>query len=337
MSKNHLLLENSLRALATGFWASQVLSVATELDLFSKLAGSPMTVEELNDSLGTSSRSTTILLTACTALGLLNKISNRFHNSALADQFLVRGKTNFMGPEVIIHPRIWQGIGRLKKAILNDAPTLVADHQDFYQSLSSEEWIGFAETMHSQSLEPSRMLLEFFDFSQARTVMDIGGGLGSYTIAILQAYPQITAILIDLPPMRMLTEDFIRKHNLESRVEIFSRDFFTDELPCVADVVLLSRILHDYNAKQCKRLLSRCFKLLPKGGSIIVHEEMLNEEEVGPLWPALLSVSLLTMFRGAQIRSVAENRALLRGAGFVEIRTSPVYEISTFISAKKPS
>lgn len=336
MSKNHLLLENPLRTLATGFWASQVLSVATELDLFSKLAGRSMTVEELKDSLGIPLRSTTILVTACTALGLLNKISNRFHNSALADQFMVRGKPNFVGPEVIIHPRIWEGIGRLKEAILNDAPTVVTDHQDFYQSLSPEEWTGFAQTMHSQSLEATRRLLEFFDFSQARTVMDIGGGLGSYTIAILQAYPQITAILIDLPPICMLTEDFVRKHNLESRIEIFSHDFFRDELPCVADVILLSRILHDYNVKQCKRLLSRCFKLLPKGGSIIVHEEMLNEDEVGPLWPALLSVCLLTMLRGAQIRSVAENCALLRGAGFTEIRNLPVHEISTFISAKRP-
>lgn len=315
---------------------SQVLSVATELDLFSKLAERPMAIEELKDSLGIASRSVKTLAIACTALGLLNKVSNKFHNSSLAERFLVRGKPDFLGSAVTIHPRMWRGIGKLKEAILNDAPTAVQGHQGFYKDLSSQEWVGFAQTMDRQSLEATTKLVEFFDFSQAHRILDIGGGLGSYSIAVLTRYPHITAILFDRPPMATLAEEFIKKHDLGSRIKVCRSDFFIDELPHGADVILLSKVLHDHSAQRCKGLLRKCFELLPRGGYIIVHEEMLNDDETGPLWPALLSVCLLTMFNGAEVRSVSENCALLRDTGFTDIRTSRVGEMSTFISARKP-
>jgi predicted O-methyltransferase YrrM len=307
-----------------------------ELDLFSKLAEKPMTIEELKDSLGIASRPVKTLAIACTALGLLNKVSNKFHNSSLAERFLVRGKPDSLDSAVIIHPRMWRGIERLKEAVLNDAPTAVQGHQGFYQDLSFQEWAGFAQTMDRQSLEATTRLMEFFDFSRARRILDIGGGLGSYSIAVLTRYPHITAILFDLPAMCALTKEFVKKHDLGSRIKIYRGDFLVDELPHEADVILLSKVLHDHSVPQCKSLLGKCFELLPRSGYIIVHEEMLNEDETGPPWPALLSVCLLAMFNGAEVRSVSENCALLRDTGFTEIRTSRVGEMSTFISARKP-
>ncbi len=325
-----------IRTRVAGFWASQVLSVATELDLFSKLAERPMSIEELENSMGISSRCTSILAIACTALGLLNKVSNKFHNSSMAERFLVRGKPEFLGSEVIISPRMWQGMGKLKEAILNDTPTATANQEGFYRDLSLQERTGFAETMHGQSLGAATKLAEFFDFSSGRIILDIGAGLGSYCIPILMRYPHIRAILFDLPPICGLAEEFVEKNNLGSRIKICEGDFLTDELPSGADVILLSRILHDHSVEQCTSLIQKCFKLLPKSGIIVVHEEMLNDDKTGPPWPALLSVCLLTMFEGAEIRSLSENCTLLQDVGFTEIRTSAVDEMSSFISARKP-
>ena len=87
-----------LLALSTGFWASQTLAAAHELDLFSRLAGGAgVTVAGLAETLGLHPRPAEMLLTGCAALGLLEKEDGRYRNTPLSEAYLVRGKPYYFG------------------------------------------------------------------------------------------------------------------------------------------------------------------------------------------------------------------------------------------------
>ena len=82
-----------LMQLSTAFWAFKTLTAAVELDVFSRVAGGiGTTVDALARTLDIESRPSEMLLTGCAALGLLEKVGGRYHNTPLAEEFLVRGK-----------------------------------------------------------------------------------------------------------------------------------------------------------------------------------------------------------------------------------------------------
>lgn len=86
-----------LMQLATAFWAFGTLAAAVELDLFSKICGRGTNADELMTLLGLPLRPAEVLLSGCAGLGLLQKRDGRFHNTPLADEYLVRGKPYYFG------------------------------------------------------------------------------------------------------------------------------------------------------------------------------------------------------------------------------------------------
>ncbi len=82
-----------LMQISTGFWAFKTLAAAHELDLFARISDGPgFTVESLAEALDIHERPADMLLTGCAALGLLHKRDGRYHNTPLAEEFLVPGK-----------------------------------------------------------------------------------------------------------------------------------------------------------------------------------------------------------------------------------------------------
>ena len=86
-----------LMQLATTFWAFGTLAAAVELDLFSNISGAGTNADELMALLGLPPRPAEVLLSGCAGLGLLQKRDSRFHNTPLADEYLVRGKPYYFG------------------------------------------------------------------------------------------------------------------------------------------------------------------------------------------------------------------------------------------------
>jgi len=74
-------------------------------------------------------------------------------------------------------------------------------------------------------------------------------------------------------------------------------DMFTDPLP-PADSILLCNILHDWDVADCRRLVRRCLKALPRGGRLVIHDTFLDDDLGGPLHAALHSSSLFLVTEG---------------------------------------
>jgi O-methyltransferase domain len=57
----------------------------------------------------------------------------------------------------------------------------------------------FGESMKSNSLNSLGAVLESGGFSDTRKVADIGGGFGHLAVALLEKYPRLTAVVLDMP------------------------------------------------------------------------------------------------------------------------------------------
>ena len=94
----------------------------------------------------------------------------------------------------------------------------------------------------------------------SRLLLDVAGGSGLYAIAYLLRHPELHAIVWDRPEVLKVAHEMAVAHGVADRLGCMSGDMFRDTIPAGADAILLSNVLHDWDAIECWNLIS---KMLP--------------------------------------------------------------------------
>lgn len=129
------------------------------------------------------------------------------------------------------------------------------------------------------------------------TLADVGCGSGHYAIALLKRFHKLRAVLVDHPAVINVAKEFVARERLATRCDFLAADMLSDRLPA-ADTILLSNVLHDWDIRDCRRLVARCGRALPVGGRLLVHETFLDDDLGGPLAAALHSICLFLVTTG---------------------------------------
>lgn len=105
-------------------------------------------------------------------------------------------------------------------------------------------------------------------------IVDIGGSLGSLSIAIARDFPLLRFIVQDRPEVISLGRGSLPS-DLQARVEFMEHDFFREQPIKDADIYILRWILHDWSDMYAARILQRLIPALKLGAKILVLEQML--------------------------------------------------------------
>src|SRR5262245_57134519 len=307
----------ALHALGLGFMAARTLHVALELRLFTHLAAGVQTLTQLAPALGLVERAAGRLLYACVALGLVQAIGGVFHNTPLTQKYLVEGQPTFIGSYL----RMFDALGyhrweQMSVALHHNGPVDDLHHPYAYLADDAEAARLFSTAQHAGSRSLGYALARRVDFTPFTCLLDLGGGSGAYTVEILQRYPHLRAIIVDVPQVSRLAEEVMRQEGLAERVRTVAGDYEHDALPPGPDVVLWSGNLHASSPESCLRVLTRLRALLPPAGMLLIHDYLLDDTHTGPLIPALLALHLTLVSEHGQVYSGAELRAILAQAEF---------------------
>ena len=308
-----------------GSYGSQLLTAAVaHFNIFGTLAESSMTFEQLQDSLGLAPRPTRVLLTALQAFELVECHDEKYSTTELARQHLVPGCSFDVGDYVGLaaqSPGVLEMVERLRTnrpagSDDNDGSGVAYIYRDGIQSAMDAEATARHFTMalagRARNVAPS--LAHSVDLGQSQCLLDVGGGTGIYSYAILERFPHLRAIVLDRPEVLRIADEEARKYGATDRVELLPGDMFECEIPNGADVVLLSNILHDWDEPECQRLVQRYADALPAGGRLLVHDVFLDDTLDGPLPIALYSAALFSLTEGRAYSSL-EYRCWLEEAG----------------------
>jgi ubiquinone/menaquinone biosynthesis C-methylase UbiE len=314
-----------LMALVAGFWAAKTLGVAHELDLFSHVSSkNSISVGECAAHYGLAERPADMLLTACAALGLLQRHGERYGNSAMADMHLVKGKPMYIGGWVAMaNRREYPAWMHLKDALYANRPlTWDPDHQSsLFDSDDSVLKDIFWEAMYALSITTSWTLAETIDWSGVKKLLDVGGGGAANDITLCERHPRLRATVYDLPFVCQLTRKKIEAAGLSERIGLAEGDFFADPaLPGGHDAILLSKILLDWSEDDCQSIIAKCFSALPSGGRVVICDLLVDDSKDGPVDAALMSLNMLIETWGRNY-TAAEYASWLNKAGFVRIET----------------
>ena len=201
-------------------------------------------------------------------------------------------------------------------------------------ALPAEQVRSFIELMHSMTMPAATGLARQPVFGGMQRLLDVAGGSGSLSLAIADRHPDLECTLLDLPVVGTIASQNIERYGLGERVRIVSADMFQDPWPTGFDGLLFGNIFHDWDLESC-RFLSRCaFDALQPGGTICLHEMLLDDRKDGPLTVACFSIAMLLHEKGKQF-TAGELEELLLEAGFRDFRVTPSYGYYSLVTATR--
>ncbi len=164
----------------------------------------------------------------------------------------------------------------------------------------------------------AEQVLESFDFSNARQLLDIGGGHGAFLAEVAAKHPGLGLALFDLPPVAAQARGVLAGRGLP-QVAVHGGSFRDDPLPAGADVISLVRILHDHDDAVVAALLAKAHAALPPGGRLLIAEPMAGTPGAEAMGDAYFGLYLWAMGSGRP-RSATAYAGLLKAAGFSKLR-----------------
>ncbi len=151
---------------------------------------------------------------------------------------------------------------------------------------------------------------------------------------VARAHPRISGGGFDLPPLKPLFDNYVRQHELSARLRFFPGDFLQEQFPA-ADVLVLGRILHNWDLTTKKMLLKKAYQALPAGGALIVYERLIDDERRVNAAALLASLNMLIMTAGGFDFTGADCVEWMRETGFRDTRLAPLTgEFSMVIGIK---
>jgi hypothetical protein len=323
--------------IAYGFMASKALFAALELDLFSRLF-EPRTIDALARESGIPAHRMKTLLTTLTALGLIVRDDDRFHNSPASERYLTRGSPAYFGEyyRLQINRQIYPALEHLDAGLAGDARNLAADPQGLMSDPAEAEIFSVAQ--HAASLGPAIQLAKMIDLHGSRTLLDVAGGSGAFSITLCRHYPALAATIIDFPNVIEVARRFIADAGLSERIELAGGNALDTDWPGNQDVVLMSYLLSAVKEDDIPTLIAGAYRSLRPGGLLIVHDFMLDDDEQGPALAAQWFLLNLAFQPDAGSFSAATLRVLMAEEGFMSVSSQTLIpQITRIVVGSKPA
>ena len=321
------MLPDRIVEIAYSYRAAKALISAVELDLFTILSDGPLASETLAQRAGLHSRGARDFLDALVALRLLDRDDHdRYSNTAMADAYLDRNKPAYLGFLIEHIDRIeyhrWQS---LSSALRTGEPQTGVGSSGNYPARYSDRGTldAFVRGMTSASLPVAAALARRFPWHEYATFVDIGTAQGAVPVVIAGAQTHLNGGGFDLPPVEPAFRSYVAEHGLSDRLRFYAGNFFSDPLPS-ADVLIMGRVLHNWDLPTKQMLLQKAYRALPENGAIIVYERLIDDERRTNASGLLSSLNMLVMTSGGFDFTSADCMGWMHAAGFQRMRIEPL-------------
>ena len=317
--------------LAAGKTLSTLIELALELDLFAKLQGRQVAVDELSELWGMPATSARLVAQCLANFGLLTHQDGTVCNGPLAESQLTGDS---MLRRSLALPFRYDLTTEELKAHLLDPPPLQwyqlrdeGEITDFRALLKQdpEGWIAaLAEQRHEMRIGRGMELASKVDLSGCKKLLDIGGSSGGYCVGIRRVYPELSCVVFDLPEAAEVARQKIEESGESEHIAVEAGSFFERDLPEGADVVLIANVLHLWIREDNVAILKMIYEALQPGGRVLVRETFFEDDWSGPV-EAVFDGFILLGKEGQSgwQPSYSDMEAAVAEAGFTGIERHP--------------
>ena len=297
---------------------SAALGAAMELGLFWLLEERPLGASDIEGVLGIPAHRCRYWLQVLSKSGLLEEVSSGYVTSPTARRAILSAYSQstwtLLAEEAGHRSR---ALVDLALHIRDPGPTPAA------QGMPSSDYVARMSESAERARRFTRMLYEMhgplladqlassLDLSSASRLMDLGGGSGVVSMALLGRYPHLTAVVVDIENVCRAGREIAVENSLQERITFHPADMLRDRLPSGFDVVLECDV-----GVYSEALFQKVRAALSPGGRFLIVDYFAPERGVAP--PSRAHWALESSLADPEYShsSAAEVKALLEGVGF---------------------
>jgi tRNA A58 N-methylase Trm61 len=286
---------------------AKAISVAVQLGIPDHLASAPVKIAELARLTETNEQALHRLLRVLALFDLFELHSDGTVCNCETANLLCDRPDSF-------YPRVrWEDSQALSTAwdnleysVRTGKPSFEAQMGDkFFNYLEQNPQVGtlFGGAFNTITAMDVKAIIEHYDFSGCRNIIDVGGGQGKMIDAIVTRYNNsVTGTVFDRPDVIAQAETNLSHH--KDRVKVISGDFFED-IPTGGDTYILKHVLHDWDDERCKVILDNCRKAMNKGGKIVIMDAVMSNKMQSAM-AKIMDLHMLVLLDGGRERSEAD-------------------------------
>ncbi len=323
-------------SLITACWSTQVIYVAVSAGIPDKLAAGMSSSEELARATGTHPRAMFRLLRALAVLGLCSHSSEDRFQLTDAGQYL-RSDVPESLAVLALHwgGRTWPALSHLEESLKSGTAWKLGGREGFFSMAQRpEDAAVLNRSMANQTLLVAQAIVDAYDFSGLRRVVDLGGGYGALLSVLLQAYPHLVGASADLAYMEADALSFLRQAGLAERATFIPTDFFKAVDPG-ADGYLLKFVIHDWDDSDSIEILRNTRTAAGSAARVLIIEQIAPRRVEASAQHATVIRGDIQMMvsTGGMERTADEYERLLTEAGLRLTRIIPTASQFSVIEA----
>ncbi len=334
---------SKIMQIGLGFWASKTLLTAVNMNLFTHLAQGEKSGKEIQKLLGLHERSLYDFLDTLVSLQFLNrkgiKETATYSNAEDVDLFLDKNKLTYLGGMLeMANNRLYPFWNNLEDALKTGEPqneSKVGDASMFEAIYSNPDTLReFLHAMGGIQAGNFDSFARNFDFSGIKTHCDIGGAGGNLCVHIAKNNEHMNSLSFDLPEVVPIANDNFSQLGLENRIKAVAGDFFSDDMPN-AELITMCNVLHDWGLNDKKMLISKAYRALPENGTLVVIENVIDNERNKNAFGLMMSLNMLIETNEGFDYSFSDIESWAKEVGFKSIKLMPLTGPTSAVIAVK--
>ncbi len=337
-SPKHLPAAIQVMNIMNGVLAFHAIRVAAKYNLAGIIEEhGPLTVAQLAEKTGTHTFSLFRLLRALASIGIFQELNpeeeDYLHVSFAQTDLslaLVPGLPDSMYDIAMLFDADWQQNPWrvLEQSVATGVPGLkILTGQDPWEYLRERpaERAQFQRAMTWLTRQVEAAILQSYDFSSFRHVVDVAGGQGTLLMSILRMYPHLAGTLFDRPEIiDQVRPIIVQDPELAARCTVVPGNFFeADTLPHSGDCYYVKQIIQDWDDEHCIQILRNIRQSIQPEGRLLIIEQVI-EAGAGGAYNKFFDLQMLAILEG-RARTPREHERLLQSSGFrlVAVRPTP--------------
>jgi O-methyltransferase len=215
----------AMQELLLGTWVAQTITAVADLGVADALADGPLQLDELASAVGAQPDALRRALRVLISKGIFAQHDDgRYRLTPRADVLRSDAPVSMAAlARFVGAPQLRELWSLLTQAIrTGNSPVPALHGKSFFDYLRDEPEFSaiFNDAMTGLSAYVDGPLIEAYDFTPYRTIVDIAGGHGRLLAAILGSAPNAQGILFDLPDVVTEAPSVLRKFGVANRVRL---------------------------------------------------------------------------------------------------------------------
>lgn len=314
--------------LQVGLMVTGAVSAAVKLRLAEHLGATAKTIDELADETQSHAPSLYLLMRALAGIGIFEERDEQTHTFGNTERSLLL-LPDRMGNLVRLWSADyqWESWRDLVYTIQTGKPAIAKRYEEdaniwTYLNEHPEDNFYFQQGLAVNARLIIPTLLETYDFSRYRHVVDVGGGHGALSVSLLHHYSDLNVTLFDRATVIELVQQTVTHalpEHTAARFSLVTGDFF--EAVPEGDCHIIKNVLMDWSDDDYLRILRACHRAIATSGHLLVLEPVLSVETP---FTKFFSLQMAMMMHAARHRTLAEHQALFAAAGFALTEAIPL-------------